>query len=726
MQPASVSSRFTAMNLDMLIYGALWQGVSILIEKNSPEFATLGNLSLLSLVFAIVYFVYPTKTTGQTLGKKLLSLKVVPQAGSRLPLIWGQAFMREIVGKLISTIPLFLGYIWARFNSDHKTWHDSMSRTQVVSLVWEEEKTNLQKFQQLMLGILATPLGIALVLGAFLYTSLPLDSIKEKIEAAGIQVGSLTGSLAGGLQFSEIRRHDQNQNFSLASVNVKFNLSALVYERTFIIEKLTAEEGHIEVPEDFSWATIFVNLMAVGQSPDNSSGPTLGNFKIGRMQLKNIFFENNKKVISQLQELSVKNLEMADKELRIGEAQFQIPGFTIKTLDFKSAFGRIEVASATGGMGPEFLPILKVPVDFHMKGAIGKSAKGTKFDGGMTIDKIKFNYDGGKLTMTVDKLLLNEMFKTALPLEDLDMKLGAEGQNALDFMSSLDIEYGLKVCGNEFKADPEKGPGFAREDRKFQFSMVPKPIENLGQVIFAKDATLDSLFFYEVRGKKQIAPDFANHQEMIADLCMKKRVAELQPQELESLKPLIAAADTVATGASLQALLSKSVPITVPRGAVPTPAPETESVFVEPQPEATPVMATAEQARAAMGEAGVLFRSGKFAEAKAILDGVHFQQETLAAAEAGSFYNLKAWVQLYTNDPKEAAHSFERAFNARKAIGDAEGLLRANEELKNEAEVSKWLEYIKTTLKEQPNLKSHLSPNMQKRFSSEAAEESHP
>ena len=75
MQPASFSSRFAAMNLDMLIYTAIWQGVSMVLERNAPELATLSNLIVLSFVFAIGYFVYPTKATGQTLGKKLLGLK---------------------------------------------------------------------------------------------------------------------------------------------------------------------------------------------------------------------------------------------------------------------------------------------------------------------------------------------------------------------------------------------------------------------------------------------------------------------------------------------------------------------------------------------------------------------------------------------------------------------------------------------------------------------------
>jgi len=743
MQPASISSRFAAMNLDMLIYMALSQGVMMLIESKIPELATVGVLSLISFILSVLYFVYPTKVSGQTLGKKLLGLKVVPQEFQDEPLSWKQAFMRELVGKIVSSVPFFLGFLWARFNIDRKAWHDMISHTHVLSMVYEDDKTTLQKFQQMMLGVLSIPLGVAVILSAFLYTALPLDAIKEKIEAAGIQVGSLTGSLAGGLHFSEIRRDDEIQKFSLGAVDVKFNLSSLVYDRVFVIDKLTAEEGHIEVPVGFSWATVFLNLMAMSTG---ESGTTLGNFRMAKMQLKNISFENEKNVLSSLEELSVKNMEMADKELRINEVQFKIPDFTIKVLDFKSREGRIEVAAATGGVGPEFLPLLKSPVDFHFKGVIGKTSNATKFEGGMTIDKIKFSYNAGRLEITVDKLLLNEMFKTALPLEDLDLRLNADGANAFELMTSLDVEYGIKVCGNEFKLKQDKAvndktPTFLRADRQFQFHMMPKPVENLSQVIFAKDANLDQLFLYQLQGKKQISPKFANHQEIVSDLCFQKPIASLQAPELEKIQPLILATESDLSGAGLQALLLKSVPITVSRQeatpvvvaaatpaatpavtpadtpAVTSVATPTEAVTPTPQPSSSPAQTMpTEKVQTAISEARALLRDGKLAEAQTLLEDLSKGTNLLAENDQATVNNLKAWIYFYSSKPLQAAQSFELAFNARKEMSDAEGLLRSYEELKNEAEAAKWLEYIKKSLQEKPELKNHLSPNMQKRF----------
>lgn len=728
MQPASMSSRFAAMNLDMIIFGVLWQALSITLEKYVPEYATPGQLLVLILVFSLIYFVYPTKKSGQTLGKKLLNLKVVPKENDRDPLGWGQAFLREFLGKLLSCIPFFLGYIWAYFQRDGRAWHDFIGNTQVISLVWEDEKTLAQKLQQVLLAIISIPAGVALITVAFLYTSLPLDSIKEKIEASGIQVASLTGSLAGGLHFSEIRRQDQGQNFSLASVDVKFNLWALLTDSTFYIEKITADEGHLDVPEDFSLVVILANLLAAAQFQGTGAKSLNPNLTMAKLHFKNIYFENNKKVLSHLQELSVKSLAIADNELYLNELQIQIVGFVLKAQEVKSSFGRIEIGKASGGVTPEFLPLLKVPVDFHFQGAIGQNPKQTKIEAGLMIDKIKITYEAGNLAAQVDKLTLNEMFKTAMPIDELDLKLSAKGTTVLDLLGTLNVEYGLKLCGQEFKPDPVQGPTLARADRQFHFRMVPLPVLDFNQVVFTKEATLDDLFGYELRGIKQITPAFASNQEMLADLCFQKPVSGLQALEVESLKPL----EKVVQQAPKQSAGFASM--------IATTAPESESVKVssaiaaaDPEESKEREEAGKEEKeadiaelKAVVSEAKGLLKQGKFNEAKVLLEAPPVAIEGVPTSDQGAFYNLRAWVYLYTNSAARAAQNFEMAFEARKDIGDAEGLQRSYEALKKDQDAQKWWDYIKSAVKANPGLKNQLTPNMQKKLLSEASAESRP
>lgn len=779
MQPASVSSRFAALNLDCLVYVAICQTTVVVIDKISPAFATVPILLGLNALWWVLYFVYPLTLSGQTLGKKLLSVKVVHKYDEREPLTWSQAFQRELIGKTLSGIPLGLGYLWAYTNEDRVTWHDSMSRTEVVSLIQEEEKTTAQKLQHVVLAILMVPAGLGLIFGTLLYTSMPLDSIREQIEARGIQVGALTGSIAGGLHFSEIRRNDEVQNFHLESVDVKFSLWSVIAEKTLYIEKLTAKEGRVEVPESFAWINVFNNLVAMGEVAPPSGRFTLGKFVMGRLQFKNIEFQHQNKTLSHLEELSIKNLTLADKELLISELQFQIPGFKIKANDFKSANGRIEISDSLGGIGPEVLPILKVPVDFHMKGSVGRNASTSKIEGGLMIDKIKVSYEGAKFSSQIDQLVLNEMFKTVMPIDGLSMKLTGDGLDLKEIMSTLQVEYEVKLCGNEFKPDAQKILRFERADRKFAFQMIPKPVPNLNEAVVQPEATFDDLFTYQLQGVRQTAPNFASHREMWADLCFQKPVAGLQPADLENISlwekgfaPKKAATEAVVEAKPAPAIKPTPAPSPTPSpsvtppGATPSPtvkpeepakpeakpaaeaedvpAPEETTAEEEaPVPEATPEKevkaaasplpspsptppVTAESIREALAKAKTLLRQGKLAEARAALDAVTVTPGILPPQEYGSFYNVKGWIYLYLNQNSLSVQSFEWAFEARKDIGDAEGLLRSHEAMKNEKEVQKWTDYIKGALKQNPGLKNQLTANMQQRMTNEDVAKEHP
>lgn len=76
------------------------------------------------------YYVAFTALYGATPGKMLLGIRVVKTDGR--PVDWLTAFMREVVGKTLSTLPLGLGYLWAFFHPRRQAWHDLIADTLVV------------------------------------------------------------------------------------------------------------------------------------------------------------------------------------------------------------------------------------------------------------------------------------------------------------------------------------------------------------------------------------------------------------------------------------------------------------------------------------------------------------------------------------------------------------------------------------------------------------------
>jgi len=93
--------------------------------------AALAPTPVLSFVFIpfVIYGVYKHLKC-QTLGRRILGLAVVSQAGEAVS-FWRGA-LRETIGKFLSAIFFFLGYIWVAFDRDKQGWHDKIARTYVV------------------------------------------------------------------------------------------------------------------------------------------------------------------------------------------------------------------------------------------------------------------------------------------------------------------------------------------------------------------------------------------------------------------------------------------------------------------------------------------------------------------------------------------------------------------------------------------------------------------
>lgn len=103
-------------------------------DASSPTVLALnGIVSLFNLVFGLGYYIYFTGKTGQTLGKRALKIKVV-QVGSDAPLGYVNAFLREVVGKLLSSLVFGLGYLWVIWDKDKQGWHDKIAKTVVIKV----------------------------------------------------------------------------------------------------------------------------------------------------------------------------------------------------------------------------------------------------------------------------------------------------------------------------------------------------------------------------------------------------------------------------------------------------------------------------------------------------------------------------------------------------------------------------------------------------------------
>jgi uncharacterized RDD family membrane protein YckC len=94
-----------------------------------------GTLGLLLLVvvtlFQFIYFGWFWSRDGQSIGMKLLNIKVVRRQ-SEGPLSFVRAGLRGSVGYWISSLIFGLGFIWILFDGHKEGWHDKIFDTWVI------------------------------------------------------------------------------------------------------------------------------------------------------------------------------------------------------------------------------------------------------------------------------------------------------------------------------------------------------------------------------------------------------------------------------------------------------------------------------------------------------------------------------------------------------------------------------------------------------------------
>lgn len=113
--------RWFALALDLIVLFFAYVFVSA-VSKGTAT----GSLTLL---FWLMYSVGLT-ADGGTLGKRMLRLRVVREDGTPVPVL--RAFIREICVKPLSTILLYLGFLWMLDDPQRRTWHDRIAGTIVV------------------------------------------------------------------------------------------------------------------------------------------------------------------------------------------------------------------------------------------------------------------------------------------------------------------------------------------------------------------------------------------------------------------------------------------------------------------------------------------------------------------------------------------------------------------------------------------------------------------
>jgi hypothetical protein len=160
----------------------------------------LGFNILLRLVFIALawsYFIVMTKKYGATLGKKAFGLEVRSDKSESLS--WGQVILRETIGKIVSYIIIYIGFIMAGFTGRKQALHDKIAGTVVV---YKDPNKKLGA-GAVVLIIIACLLPIIAIVGIFVSIVLmSLGSARNKAQDAAA-AASVVSAISLAIEYQD-------------------------------------------------------------------------------------------------------------------------------------------------------------------------------------------------------------------------------------------------------------------------------------------------------------------------------------------------------------------------------------------------------------------------------------------------------------------------------------------------------------------------------------------
>jgi len=143
---AGIGSRAIAVIIDHIILMIITVIIALPFGMTSALFSMMGSVAnpvalastmalmstvmVISLVIWILYFTYFESKTGQTLGKKMVNIKVVREDGKKLT--FGEAFLRTILRVIDGLAVYLLGFIVVLVSEKKQRIGDIAAKTVVV------------------------------------------------------------------------------------------------------------------------------------------------------------------------------------------------------------------------------------------------------------------------------------------------------------------------------------------------------------------------------------------------------------------------------------------------------------------------------------------------------------------------------------------------------------------------------------------------------------------
>ena len=136
---AGLVARWYALWLDLVLSAPLNVVLHLPFQRYLAKLEAYGHTAkywgfsaALAVVLLMIYFIAPTLLFGQTLGKRIVGLRVI-RANCNPEIGFFRVVLRESVGKLLSVGLLGIGFLFPLMNQRQRALHDYLAGTIVVT-----------------------------------------------------------------------------------------------------------------------------------------------------------------------------------------------------------------------------------------------------------------------------------------------------------------------------------------------------------------------------------------------------------------------------------------------------------------------------------------------------------------------------------------------------------------------------------------------------------------
>ncbi|MGZ3768332.1 MAG: RDD family protein [Bdellovibrio sp.] len=680
MNHSSLMDRYFAYLIDSIIILTVTAAFKVLFVKFFPDIS--GPLYFISLItFFYFYIIKAIKRTGQTLGKKILGIQIVFDTIE--PSVF-EVIMREFVWKTISAAFLFLGLVWALFDSKKQTWHDKLARTEVITLgnIEEQSEHSFVKW----LSILGLPGLLSCILYVFLFTSAPLNSLHKQLELAGLKMDTMDGSIVTGIKVSNLEGDFDSLGIKLATVTFKIDFLESITNKSLVIANATAENGFINYKTS-NEKPLPTASKQMGQDakpiPNEAAGESKFKLFVTLYSLKNINFKKDNETLLNLHSFEIKSLEASTKKLAFEKIEISTEKgmLSLEGGSIDDDLKKYSLDNVSGYLTPEFSQLIKKKTNFSFQAK--NKDNDLKISGSFGNAKIVGSLDKEKSDLKISDSDAGETLELGLPIDKYNLSLKKEGNG----LPSFDAD--LTLC-----------------KKSFSFNGLIFIHGNAGKTFYIKQnlpELLNALSLKTAADKKtnSNAPapilyltadanngSYFSKEEIASDFCYGKKTSQLSPAELVVVKEM-----------------SKAVQL-------PEPAllPKFSQTMIG-------LNSNLDFFQSSYNKSKYLFRLGKTQEALDIIKNVKMPS-AIPLEQQIAFMRHISWLNLVSGDAKKSASLFIALYSQTKSIADAEGALKSYTKMGDSKSAKLWLGQIEAMLVADPKEAQKLSPNFRRSIAS--------